>query len=224
MKPSFWTKLGSYFADIKMEETTSEFSGNLEVICRRGRFALCTENAVYSYDDLYLNFRESFNRLDLDGYKIQNVLVLGLGLGSIPLLLEKVFKKKYNYTLVEIDQKIVDLASKYTLGELQSPLKIVCKDALEYVKSCPNCFDLVAIDIFIDDEIPSSFESIDFLNDIKKVLSPDALLMYNRLTYNNRLAKKTEEFFETSFQKVFEEATFLELSGNKMFLNRFLKK
>jgi predicted membrane-bound spermidine synthase len=220
MKPSFGTKLKSYFVDVELEETLSVYSGKLEVICRNGRYALCTKNAVYSYDDLYVNFRDSFQQLDLDQYGIKNVLVLGLGLGSIPLLLEKKFKKTYHYTLIEIDQKIVDLARKYTLDELQSSFSVVCIDALEYVRDCPQQFDLVAIDIFIDDQIPSVFESIEFLENVKKILSPNALLMYNQLTYNEALLSKTEFFFQTKFKSVFPEAVFLSLSGNKMLLNR----
>lgn len=220
MKPSFRTKLGSYFVDIVLEETLSDYSGKLEVICRNGRYALCTKNAVYSYDDLYVNFRDSFQQLDLEEYGIRNVLVLGLGLGSIPLLLEKKFKKKYTYTLVEIDQKVIDLATKYRLDELKSSYSVICIDALEYVKTCSEQFDLVAIDIFIDDQIPSAFESIEFLENVKKVLSPNALLMYNQLTYNDALLSKTALFFQQKFKSVFPEAIFLSLSGNKMLLNK----
>lgn len=220
MKPSLKTKLLSYFVDIQLEETLSAYSGKLEVICRNGRYALCTENAVYSYEDLYVNFRDSFQQIDLDKYGIKNVLVLGLGLGSIPLLLEKKFKKTYHYTLIEIDQKVVDLAEKYTLDELKSSYSIICMDALEYVRDCTQKFDLVAIDIFIDDQIPSAFESVQFLENVKKVLSPNALLMYNQLTYSDTLLAKTELFFQHKFKQVFPKAAFLSLTGNRMLLNR----
>lgn len=221
---SFWVKLASYFWDVELDKTSSEYSGSLEVICRKGRYALCTENAVYSYDDLYLNFRESFAKLDLDKYPKKNVLVLGLGLGSVPLLLEKIFKKKYSYTLVEIDSKIVDLAYKYTLHKLESPIEVFCTDALKYVESCTQSFDLVIIDVFIDDEIPSNFESVQFLHNIQRVLAPNALLLYNRLTYNSSLKQKTDDFFEKTFKLIFKNATFLNLEGNKMLLNRFDSK
>lgn len=220
MKPFFLTKLLSYFIDVQFDKTNSDYSGELEVIYRKGRFALCTKNAVYSYDDLYINFRKSFEQLDLDAYNIQEVLVLGLGLGSIPLLLEKIFKKKYSYTLVEIDQKIVDLAYKYTLAKLQSPVNVICADAWSYVDSYSHKkFDLVIIDIFIDDQVPISFESVHFLENIKRILSPNGLLMYNRLTYNEQLNTQTDYFFEATFNKVFDKASFLSLDGNKMLLN-----
>lgn len=224
MKPPFWITIGSYIGDIVLEKEQSTYSGELEVICRNGRYALCTKNAVYSYDDLYINFRESFRRLDLEQYEIKNVLVLGLGLGSIPYLLEKKFKKKYTYTLVEIDQKVVNLATKYTLSELTSPLNIICIDALEYIKSCTATFDFVAVDIFIDDQIPTSFESIQFLEDVKKVLSPNALLMYNRLIYKGDMEIKNNDFFEKKFKKVFKNADCLSLGDNRMLVNKLLLK
>lgn len=220
----FWVKIASYFWDIELDKTTSEYSGVLEVICRKGRYALCTQNAVYSYDDLYINFRDSFAQIDLEKYPKKNILVLGLGLGSIPLLLEKTFKKKYSYTLVEIDPKIVDLAYKYTLKKLQSPINVVCTDALKYMESCSETFDLVIVDIFIDDQVPSSFESVQFLQNIQRVLTPNALVLYNRLTYNEDLKTKTDFFFENTFKQVFENSAFLLTDGNKMLLNRLDSK
>ena len=222
MKYSFLTKIGSYFIDIPIEEKSSKYSGKLELILRKGRYALCTSNAVYSFDDLYINFRNSFKQIELDKYNIKNVLVLGLGLGSIPFLLEKIFKKQYNYTLVEIDPAVVDLAHKYTLNRLDSALNVICSDALEFVDSCAQTFDLVAIDIFIDDLIPAEFESLQFLENIQKLMTPNALLMYNRLTYNEDLEAQTLHFFESKFVKVFKDGQLLTSSGNKMLLNRFL--
>lgn len=220
MKKSLWVKTASFFVDILLEKQKSEYSGSLEVICRKGRYALCTDNAVYSYDDLYHNFRDVFCKIKLNELDIKNVLVLGLGLGSVPLLLEKTFLKNYTYTLVEIDPVVVGLAKKYTLSNLQSPLNVVCADALEFVKSCKQKFDMIAVDIFIDDQVPSVFESVDFLQNVKLLLSPDALLLYNRLAYNESLEHRTQQFFDAEFNLVFQNAVILPVSGNKMFLNR----
>lgn len=215
--------LASYFVDVRLEQQQSDFSGPLEVIYRNGRYALCTENTVYSYDDLYVNFRDSFKQININQFVIRKVLVLGLGLGSIPFLLEKNFKKKYHYTLVEIDPKIVNLAKQYTLRKLQSNYEVICLDAFEYMKNCSETFDLIAVDIFIDDNIPNSFESIEFLQNVKKALSPNALLMYNRLTYNEKLTARNKAFFENTFKKVFERGDMLSLEGNKMLLNKSIQ-
>lgn len=222
VRQPFWKTWLSHFMELRIEQVSSVYSNKLEIIYKKGRYALCTPNAVYSYDDLYFNFRESFLKLPLDKLPIQNVLVLGLGLGSIPLMLETIFDKKYTYTLVEIDPKVIELAQKYNLNHLTSPIQVVCADAFEFVQQCSQKFDLIAVDLFIDDIVPSVFESLAFLEALKPLISENGRLLYNRLTYNQKFEKLTTEFFEQSFKKVFPQADFIELSGNKMLLNTHL--
>jgi SAM-dependent methyltransferase len=219
MRYSIWSKLASYVIDVVLEKKQSTYSGGLELIQRKGRLALCTTNAVYSYEDLYVNFRDSFDRLDLDQLEGNNVLVLGLGLGSIPLLLERHFHKKYSYTLVEIDPVIVDLAQQYTLPYLKSEMKVITGDAADFVSNCSDQFDMIAIDIFIDDETPSVFETTFFLKEVRKLLKPSGVLLYNRLTYDEKLTQKTEQFYEKCFNYVYEKSCCIDLGGNKMLLN-----
>ncbi|MCP4440820.1 MAG: hypothetical protein GY810_18010, partial [Aureispira sp.] len=190
VKQPFWKTWLSHLIELRIEHVDSVYSEKLEIIYKKGRYALCTPNAVYSYDDLYFNFRESFLKLPLDKLPIKSVLVLGVGLGSIPLMLETIFDKQYEYTLVEIDPKVIELAKKYNLDHLKSPLNIVCSDALEYVTQCTQQFDLIAVDLFIDDVVPSAFETIAFLEALKQLIPEKGLLLYNRLTYNEKFKEK----------------------------------
>lgn len=222
---SWWKKLLSYVTELHITAVPSDISGTLEISYKRGRYALCTPNAVYSYDDLYMNFRESFARLPLDEMGIQNVLVLGMGLGSIPILLEKTYKQRCQYTLVELDPVVIDLAKQYgclAQGALKSPTEVVCADAAEWISqgvTHPK-YQLIAIDIFVDDQTPSAVESIEFLEKLQKWLAPNGLIMYNRLTYNTKLMQKTYDFFEKKFKFVFKAAHFFKLNGNLMLLHR----
>lgn len=225
MQYSIWSKIASYFVDVVLEKKQSKYSGELELIQRKGRLALCTPNAVYSYEDLYRNFRDSFAKLDLDQLpKKSKVLVLGLGLGSIPLLLERKFNKNYTYTLVEIDPVIVKLAQQYTFPYLDSAVNIVTADAAQFVANCQEKFDMIAIDIFVDDQTPVIFESKTFLKQVQKLLSPNGIVLYNRLIYNTKLMKNTTFFYENCFKLVFEESCELDLEGNKMLLSRGMLK
>ena len=218
--PSFWTKMMSQVVDIQLKTVESPYSGTLEVICRKGRYALCSPNAVYSYDDLYVNFRDSFEQLNLEEQDIQSVLVLGLGLGSIPWLLETRFNKKYMYTFVKIDENVVNLATEYTLQYLNSPYNIIIEDALTYTKRAQDAFDLIAVDLFIDNLVPSAFETAAFLQDLNRLLNPDGWLLYNRLSYTPELLERTQQFHQDIFQVVFKEARMLKLGDNRMLLNR----
>lgn len=220
MKQPWWKRFLSNFTTFSIEKVDSQYSKTLEIIYSQGRYSLCTENAMYSYEDLYLNFRESFRQIDLDKFNIKNVLLLGVGLCSVPLILEKIFQKKYNYSAVDIDPEVIRLATKYGLPLLSSPIKMHCIDAFEFVKKEKEQYDLIIVDLFIDDVVPSDFEKNEFLAAIKNLLPENGLLMYNRMALSDEALKKTEDFFKQQFKATFPKADFLTIGGNKMLLSQ----
>ncbi len=188
----------------------------------RGRYQLCTAHAIYSFEDLYDNFFEAFRIIDLDKFPIKNVLVLGLGLGSIPTMLEKNFGKKYHYTAVEIDESVIYLASKYALPKLESKIEIICADAFAYVMQCEQQFDLVCMDVFLDDIVPEAFEDILFLEKLKQLVHPDGILLFNRISNHRLDITNAEVFYKEKFKQVFPEGSYLEIKGNWMLLDKRL--
>jgi len=79
-----WKKILSYFFELPLETILSNQQLPLTVCYHRGRFQLYSENAIYSWDDLYTQFRDVFNYLSIEIKEKKEVLLLGLGLGSIP--------------------------------------------------------------------------------------------------------------------------------------------
>lgn len=220
MKPPLWKHLLSYIKDVHIESASSEYNEELNVLLVKGEYQLVTPEAIYSYGHRYDNYFNAFKKADLEKENIDEVLLLGLGLGSIPLMLEKHFNKDYRYTAVEIDVDIIQLASKYVLNHLDSEITTICADALNFVKIDPNQYDLVAMDVFISDYIPEEFESTEFLLDLKEKIAPGGLLMFNRLYYFERDKIKTKKYFETTFKSVFPEGRYLNINGNWILLNR----
>ncbi|MEL7021873.1 MAG: hypothetical protein AAGK47_09700, partial [Bacteroidota bacterium] len=98
-----WKKWLSYLTEIHIESAPSEINPHLYVSLRRGRYQLCTANAIYSYEDLYSNFYKAFEQVNLHKIKGDRVLILGYGMGSIPYILEKKMNYDFNYTAIEID-------------------------------------------------------------------------------------------------------------------------
>ncbi|MEM7104188.1 MAG: hypothetical protein AAF502_13705 [Bacteroidota bacterium] len=98
MKQPLWKKLVSYVYEFSVECIEGKFNPYLEVLYSKGRYQLATENAIYSHEDLYTNYFEAFVKIQLNQQSIDNVLILGLGLGSIPVMLENNFGKSYHYT------------------------------------------------------------------------------------------------------------------------------
>jgi predicted membrane-bound spermidine synthase len=220
MVQPLWKRLLSYFFEFHIESAPSDYNPHLYVSLKQGRYQLSTANAVYSYDDLYDNFSRSFHKIDLDQLNVESVLILGLGLGSIPFMLEKIFQKQYHYTMVEIDESVIYLAQKYVLDGLTSGKQIICADAHSFVMQCQEKFDLVCMDIFLDATIPTVFEDSEFLEALKNLVKPCGLLMYNRLASNDADIEKTNVFYHRTFQSVFPQGTYLDVGGNWMLLDK----
>ncbi|RMG85870.1 MAG: methyltransferase domain-containing protein, partial [Bacteroidetes bacterium] len=201
MKPPLWKKLLSYLTEIHLESAPSDINPHLYVSLSRGRYQLSTANAIYSYADLYDNYRQAFERLDLPRRRIERVLVLGFGLGSVPWLLEKTFKQNYHYTGVEIDENVIYLANKYVLPELQSPVEIFCADAFAFAFQHAEQYDLIAMDVFLDDLVPPHFEDTAFLEALRALLRDDGFLLYNRLALTDEDRRLSRRFFEVSFKQ-----------------------
>ena len=218
MKIVWWKKYLSYLLELHVESTSSEHNPHLYVSLKNGRYQLSTANAIYSYADLYDNFSGAFQLIDLEKYPIKNVLILGFGLGSIPIILEKM-QKRYAYTAIEIDEEVVYLASKYAVPQIKSPLEIICADAMSFMLQNQKQYDLITVDLFLDDIIPEKFQQEDFLNQVKDALSPDGLLLYNRLNYNETDHEANKAFYNQTFKTVFPQGRYLEIKGNWMLTN-----
>ena len=220
MKQPIWKRLLSYVKDVHIESATSIYNDELNVLLVNGQYQLVTPEAIYSYGKRYDNYFSAFKKIDLDKEEINSVLLLGLGLGSIPYMLEKYFKKDYQYMAVEIDNDIINLASKYVLNYLNSEVITVCADAIRFVQIDQNQYDLVAMDVFISDYIPQEFETEEFLQNLKNRIAPNGLLMFNRLYFFDKDKVKTEQYFKTTFKKVFPEGRYLNVNGNWILMNR----
>lgn len=172
-------------------------------------------DAIYSWDDLYKNFLIAFDRLNIDKRKEADVLILGLGLGSIPFMLEKVFRRKYHYTAVEWDETVAHFAMKYTLSRLKSPVEIITGDAEVFVEATEEQYDLVIVDIFEEELTPPQFCTVEFLESCEALMKPGGMLLFNRLHGDDQSIRMvTERYFERTFKSVFPEAIAIDTKGN----------
>jgi len=215
-KPSIpaWKRWLSYLFEFHLESAPSEYNPHLYVSLKNGRYQMCTAHAIYSYEDLYTNFYYAFEQVDLRSLPNREVLVLGLGLGSIPFMLERHFGQSFNYTLVEIDEQVIALAEKYCLQGLDSPTTTIQADAFAFMMQNQTKYGMICMDIFRDDVIPKPFESAGFLQALKRGLAPGGTLLYNRLYRKESDKTKTEAFFNNQFLPVFPQGSYYEKDGN----------
>ena len=220
MKQPLWKKWLSYVREIPIETSESEYNPFLNIVYKNGQYQLCTANAIYSYGKLYDNFSKAFKQINIDQLPINNVLILGFGLGSIPLMLEKMFHKKYYYTAVEIDAEVLRLANTYILPEITSGIQFQVLDAYTFSMFCEEKFDMICMDVFLDDAVPNELEQDDFLNNLKNMLTDQGVLLFNKLAFHKNDKKEAASFFKNQFKRVFTEGVYLDVQGNYILLNR----
>lgn len=211
---SIWKKIASYFWEFKVEEIKSEYSEKLEVCYHKNNFKLSTKNAVYSFGNHYTSFKDAFNYININKQKIHSALILGVGIGSV---VQQLNKNPYiqSITAVDIDKKIINLCQKY----LKTKFKIdyIQADAYHFLDINTNNYDLIIVDLFIDEITPSIFLSIAFLEMLNKSLSKNGFLLFSKLettrqhkVENNNFSKLFSQLFPTSFS--------INTNGNKVFI------
>lgn len=215
----WWKKWLSYITPVHLETAGSAVNDVLEVYLVRNRLRLTTHDAIYSYDDQYFNYYNTFRRIDLppDGAE---VLLLGFGLGSIPIMLEKNFKKNYNYTAVEIDETVLSLFSRYQMDRLDSPLEMNQGDAAHYMRVQDRKYDLICVDVFVGEFVPDHLKEEEFLGYLQDAVTEGGLILWNMLFDTEYQRDEVEQFKNELFREYFPEAFTHTVMGNVILMNR----
>ena len=203
----------SFFFKYTLERKKGKWSENVTLCLNKGTMELSTENAIYSFGKNYYAFADAYNKLNIKKYPINNVLILGMGMGSIVEILEKYFDK-LDFTGIEADNVIVDLYNKYIQPKKGFNVNVIEHDAYEFVKDNTNQYDMINIDIFIDDVIPHPFHDHTFLENIKNSLSPKGIVLFNRLDSKAAYRQYNKQYWEKVFSSVFKNSQSLKIRGN----------
>jgi len=158
---------------------------------------------------------------------ISDCLILGLGAGSVVKLISQK-NPGAKITGIEIDPLVVDLGRKYFGLENIKNLKIQIGDAISVIghnsltinhkPSAINHFDLILVDLYVGDRFPRQAESPSFLNKIKKLLTTDGVVIFNRLYYGEKKSE-TDDFAEI-IGKIFRGVEEIFVDWNKLFVCR----
>lgn len=183
-------RLLSYFYPIT-KKIPSDVNGVLEITWYNGRKILNSQNANYSYGSLQRILKYALNKIDVSG--VQNVLLLGLGGGSVIRTLRENFNYKLKITAVEIDKSIIEIAAKEFNVCACENLAIIYGDAFNYVANfelgSTNKFDLLIIDLFIDNKVPDKFFSPEFWERIESLVAPGGFVIFNASTHSDITSK-----------------------------------
>lgn len=219
MKQPWWKSTLSYLKDVHIESVDSAVNPDLYVCYSKGRYQLCVENAIYSFADKYDNFWDTFQQMEVSKFQGKDILILGFGLGSIPYMLEKMGVTAH-FVGVEYDEMVGYLFNKYVADEIVSSLELITADARIFMELNERKYDLIAMDVFVEDLIPDFFLGQTFIEQLRDSLADDGLLIWNHLYHYEKDRKQADRFFENKFKNVFKNGAFIQTKGNKMMLNK----
>lgn len=132
--------------------------------------------------------------------KPNNILILGLGGGSLPNAYAKLLPEA-EITSVEIDPAVIKVAKEYFNYRESDKLKTIKKDARVYAKQLKRKeqkFDLIILDAFNGDYIPEHLMTKEFLQETKSLLSDDGVLVSNTFS-SSRLYDHESVTYEDVF-------------------------
>ncbi|OGM33467.1 hypothetical protein A2803_04705 [Candidatus Woesebacteria bacterium RIFCSPHIGHO2_01_FULL_44_21] len=165
-------------------------------------------------------WKSTLNRVkEWKSERVKGCLIVGLGGGSIAKLVRKNWPE-VDTTGVDIDPVIVGLGKKYMKLDKQN-VNIVIADAEDAMKDPiynirNTTYDLICFDTYVGAGFPKKFESVTLIKQVKDILSPDGIAIFNRL-YGPRERDNAIKF-EKVLQKVFNRVDRLYPEANIMFV------
>ncbi|MCB0452432.1 MAG: fused MFS/spermidine synthase [Aequorivita sp.] len=188
----------------------SKINGTLEVTYVNGKKVLDTENANYSYGSLQKILEFGLTKVDLKS--VENLLLLGMGGGSVIYSLRNTFEYTKNIVAVEIDPEVIKLAKEEFGITTSKKLQIIEGDAFQFVKNSTEKFQLIIIDLFIDITVPPVFYEKDFCKNITNVLQNEGSFIFN-VGINLEKNSKTLETLTSHFGKGFDLQILQKVNG-----------
>ncbi len=168
-------------------EVTSPYH-HIQVVDRGGmrtlRFDNATESRMSLEDPLqgHFEYTEYFHMPWLWNDKIQSVLMIGLGGGSIQRSYQHFYPQVQTET-VELDPKVLDVARQYFQLKESENLKVTVGDGRVHLRRAQKKYDLIILDAYTANRygsyIPYELATREFFGLAKDHLTDNGVLAYN---------------------------------------------
>ncbi len=103
-----------------------------------------------------------------------DILMVGLGAGSIPRYLNRYYPDAA-IDIVEIDPDMVSVAKEYFYFRENGNMRVYVEDGRVYVKRMQEKYDIIFLDAYQSDYIPFHLTTLEFLKEVKSKLKEDGV-------------------------------------------------
>lgn len=144
----------------------------------------------------------------------RRVLVVGLGGGTIPMLLHKHYPKT-TIDVVDIDPDVIDVAKRFFGFKEDATLRAHADDGRRFIEKCRDPYDIIFLDAFGSKNIPYHLATREFLLAVGKALTPKGVVVGNIWS---RGSNPLHDSMVRTYQDVFQELFILDVqrAGNEI--------
>jgi spermidine synthase len=181
---SFWQKIKSYISPVYLQhQVNSQHTQQMSLVLHLGQLMLTSPTAMYSYGTKYSPFRLSFSFLHKKNMLVpKRFLLLGGGLLSANQILMKNYSLFPFTKVIELDGKFSALAQTYLPTEILQSIEGVKADAAVFIQTKSDVlYDLLAIDLFIDLEMPNFILEDTFMQNCKQQVEKNGIVIWNTI-------------------------------------------
>ncbi|MDE1823002.1 MAG: hypothetical protein KGH50_01625 [Candidatus Micrarchaeota archaeon] len=151
-------------------------------ITRKGSMSYLKYNGiVYSMLDSEHPYTHSYHDYFLPLpllYEKPRILVIGLGGGTIPYNLKRVYGSKVSMDVVEPNRDMIEICRKF-LPKDGMDFDLLVGDGISHLKSRRGKYDIIMLDAYIDGNIPEDFLQDEFVGMAYNSLEKDGILAIN---------------------------------------------
>lgn len=178
--------------------------GETRCMCFTVRCSTGRQTCIYlkNPDHLALGYSQSMLASLYVQPKPTSILIVGLGGGVLPRTLNHLLPDA-KIDVVEIDPAVTRVAEKYFNFKQGPNIKVAEVDGRVFVKRAvreKKTYDIVMLDAFDHEYIPEHLLTQEFLQEVKQLLHPGALLVANTFSSSGLY-----DYESVTYQKVFGE-------------------
>lgn len=150
-----------------------------------GEEALESTIDINNPQNLFLLYTQTMFASFLINKEHKNTLLIGLGGGGMVHFLNYYFPK-VKIDAVEIDSSIIEIAQKYFKLKQNSSTKIINEDAINFISSSQNSYDVIYMDAFLKPTedtdstgVAKKLKSSNFYQKLKARLNKNGIVVFN---------------------------------------------
>ena len=134
----------------------------------------------------------------------RSILMIGLGGCAVSNFLSRLYPQA-TIDVVEIDQKVIDISKKFFYLNETLNYKVHHDDGRRFVRkmSGRKTYDLIYLDAFKSGSIPFHLKTIQFYEDVSRVLSSGGVVGSNLYGKSNLLKPNDWKTFSSEFNRIY---------------------